>query len=238
MSSISAITIIPGWGLGRGPFEPLAHTLSANIFDLPGYDHTPIIEDFNDAADTLASRVKVDATLIGWSLGGMLSLATAARHPGKIGKVILIGGTASFCCREGWPHAMPAEALAEFSTNVLADFDTLLPRFIGNFNRGDHHAKTITRMLLKQAESKPSKEALSNGLKWLREVDLRPLLPQVYCPVLIIQGAEDPLMPLAAAQQLAKGLSKVQLEILEGAAHTPFLSEPERFLDLVRAFLA
>jgi hypothetical protein len=39
---------------------------------------------------------------------------------------------------------MPPEMLAEFTTNVAADIEAMLPRFVGGFNRGDARAKEVT----------------------------------------------------------------------------------------------
>ena len=231
------ITLVPGWGLGRGPLAGLAQTLGAGIIDLPGWNGTPAIEEFSAAADQLALQAPAGTRLIGWSLGGMLSMAAAARHPERIAGLVLIAGTASFVTREEWPDAMPAQQLEEFTASVLDDFSGLLPRFVGNFNRGDHRAKTITRALLEQTDPAPPQAVLASTLGWLREVDLRPLLPAVRCPVLIVQGALDPLMPLAGAEALARRLPNARLEIMPQAAHTPFLSDPDDFLGRLRSFL-
>lgn len=233
----ASLTILPGWGLGRGPLEPLAQALGGRILDLPGYHGTPRIADFPTAVEAVAANLSPGSVLIGWSLGSLLALATAARHPERVGKLALIAATASFCCRDGWPHAMPPATLAEFSAAVHTDFASLLPRFIGNFNRGDRHAKALTRTLLAHSEPDLPPETLATGLNWLRDVDLRPHLPEIVCPVLILHGAHDPLMPLDAARMLAERLPRSRLEILAGTAHAPFLSDPDRVLELLRAFL-
>ncbi|MGB9495173.1 MAG: alpha/beta fold hydrolase, partial [Azonexus sp.] len=176
-------------------------------------------------------------TLAGWSLGAQLALAVAARHPEKVGKLLLVAGTASFVQRNGWPQAMAPEMLAEFATNVLADVEAMLPRFVGGFNRGDARSKDVTRQLLALADPRPPTAALAAGLDWLRDVDLRAAAPQVNVPTLIIHGAADPLMPLAAAAALAALIPGARLAAFNGCAHAPFISRPADFLARVRAFL-
>ena len=231
------LVLLPGWCLGRGPLTAAVDALNGQIFDLPGYGEAPLISDFNAAADDVAARLQPGTTLAGWSLGAQLALAVAARHPEKVGKLLLVAGTASFVQRNGWPQAMAPEMLAEFATNVLADVEAMLPRFVGGFNRGDARSKDVTRQLLALADPRPPTAALAAGLDWLRDVDLRAAAPQVNVPTLIIHGAADPLMPLAAAAALAALIPGARLAAFNGCAHAPFISRPADFLARVRAFL-
>jgi pimeloyl-[acyl-carrier protein] methyl ester esterase len=151
----------------------------------------------------LPARLQPGSALVGWSLGAQLAIAIAARAPQKVSKLVLIAGTTSFIQRDGWPHGMAPEMLADFAAGVAADIEAMLPRFVGGFNRGDARAKSVTSELLELADARPSGAVLATGLNWLRDVDLRPLAPQIKAPTLLIHGANDPLMPLAAAEALA-----------------------------------
>ncbi|QKV57233.1 MAG: alpha/beta fold hydrolase [Dechloromonas sp.] len=170
---------MPGWCVGRGPLAAAVDALNGQFIDLPGYGETPLVEDFDAAVDAIAARLEPGTALAGWSLGAQLALAIAARHPAKVGKLLLVAGTTSFIQRDGWPFAMPPANLVEFTTAVAADIEAMLPRFVGGFNRGDAQAKAITLELLKLADPRPAGEVLLTGLRWLAEVDLRPDAPKV-----------------------------------------------------------
>jgi len=231
------VVFLPGWCVGRGPELAAVDALKGIFLDLPGYRDSPLIADFYAAADNIAARLQPRTHLCGWSLGAQMALAIAARAPEKVGKLVLIAGTVSFVQRAGWSHAMTPEMLAEFATNVATDIEAILPRFVGGFNRGDARAKEVTRILLDLADPLPPAATLATGLGWLRDVDLRPLAPLVTAPTLLVHGANDPLMPLAAAEALAALIPGARLATFADCAHAPFISRPEEFLERVQAFL-
>jgi pimeloyl-[acyl-carrier protein] methyl ester esterase len=231
------LVFLPGWCVGRGPLNAAVNAQNGLIFDLPGYRDAPLISDFYAAADDLAGRLQPGSALVGWSLGAQLAIAIAARAPEKVSKLVLIAGTTSFIQRDGWPHGMAPAMLADFAAGVAADIEAMLPRFVGGFNRGDARAKAVTSELLELADARPSAATLATGLNWLRDVDLRPLAPQIKAPTLLIHGTNDPLMPLAAAEALAKLIPGAKLAAFADCAHAPFLSQPDAFNARLSAFI-
>jgi pimeloyl-ACP methyl ester carboxylesterase len=70
-----------------------------------------------------------------------------------------------------------------------------------------------------------------------RDWDLRPELPGIRCPVLAVQGTDDPygsLVHVEAVRDLASG--PVELLVLDGG-HSPHLEEPDRVDAAVVGFL-
>lgn len=231
------VYLIPGWRLGRGPLQVAVDALQGQFIDLPGYADTPLETDFAAAVSAIGERLPAASVLCGWSLGAQLALAVAARFPDKVSKLILIAGTVSFVQREGWAFGMPPAMLAEFAAAIAADEAAMLPRFVGGFNRGDARAKAVTADLLRLADPSPGAAVLACGLDWLRDVDLRGDAARIQMPTLLIQGANDPLMPLAAGQALASLIPGATLAVFNDCAHAPFTSQPEAFLNRLRAFL-
>lgn len=190
---------------------------------------------FAQTAQALADTLPENCILCGWSLGSLLALQAASVVPQCIKKLILIGGTPSFTQRANWPHAQPPALLDTFCDAIAKDAAGTLKRFIALFNQGDAQARQIGRAMIKQllATPLPDTATLLAGLGWLRDVDLRQQIASIAVPTVLIQGESDPLMPLAAAQWLKEALPNAQLEVFSGAAHAPFLNDPDRFATLI-----
>lgn len=242
---MSDIAFWHGWGMHPAAWNnmvALLHRMRAgesllHVQPLPGYG-------IADAPDPYSAELLVDAmlaglpapvTLCGWSLGAMLALLAAHRHPAKVDRLILIGATPSFVQSTDWPHAIEPGMLAEFAEAVALDPQAALRRFVALFNQNDSNARPIAKML--GSLEIPAATVLNSGLALLRDLDLRDISSTTNQPTLLIHGENDPLMPLAAAQWLAKTMPDARLEVVANAAHAPFLSDPARCAALISDFL-
>jgi pimeloyl-[acyl-carrier protein] methyl ester esterase len=238
------LVLIHGWGMNCDIWSPCLAAFEGiakvRLVDLPGYGETPDSgQSFAETAQSLADSLPANAVLCGWSLGVMLAMQAALLCPQNVGGLILVGGTPCFIQRDGWTAAQAPSLLEEFSAAVAKDGKTALQRFVALFNRGDAKARAIGRDIARNvlSASPPSTAALLAGLGWLRDTDLRERIPELACPALLIHGEHDPLMPLSAARWLAEKLPHARLEVFPGAAHAPFLNDPERFARLTGSFL-
>jgi pimeloyl-[acyl-carrier protein] methyl ester esterase len=236
--------------LGGAALDKLALALgehfSVNRVDLPGYGDTPLFKPsesgepltIETVADALAATLPPRAMLCGWSLGAMVCLACAARHPRLVARMVLVGATASFVVREGWPEAMPETQVEAFRQALNADSTQQLKRFASLIHQGAAQPHEAQRYLDSTTDISAdiSDAGLEASLDLLTQTDLRPLLNDVRQPVLLVHGAADPLMPLAAAERLMQALPDARLEVFGGSAHAPFASDPARFVESVQRF--
>jgi pimeloyl-ACP methyl ester esterase len=243
------LALIHGWGLGSWVWQPVLDRLSRNcrvhLIDLPGYgqsaadgDARTTFPDFSATAQALLDALPERVTLCGWSLGGLLAMRAALLAPERVCGLVLVGSTPSFLQRADWQTAQTPALVDHFSAGVQAQPQQTLQRFVTVLSQGDAKARAITRMLLAglRAAPQPDSNALRGGLEWLRELDLRPLLPGIATRSLIVHGSEDPLNPAAAATYLARQLANAQLDIFDNAGHAPFLANPDRFARLLDDF--
>jgi len=67
--------------------------------------------------------------------------------------------------------------------------------------------------------------------------DVRPGLPEIAVPTLVVVGTHDWVCPPVAARLLADGIPRARLARIAGAGHFPFSEEPEAFQEAVTSFL-
>ena len=69
-------------------------------------------------------------------------------------------------------------------------------------------------------------------------MDLRPALPAITAPTLVIAGRDDPSTPPAMAEEICGGIAQAELVVLPRAAHLLAVERPEAAGGYLRAFLA
>jgi pimeloyl-[acyl-carrier protein] methyl ester esterase len=238
---MNSIVFWHGWGMRSGAWNSLGHHLKdcceVHLPSLPGYDDTPAPLPYTAEAivDAMLAKHTTPITLCGWSLGAMLAILAAHRHPEKIRRLILISATPSFVQRDIWLDAIAPLMLAEFSNGIHVNAETTLKRFIALFNHNDAQARNNVREL---GDFKlPPLSVLEGGLGLLRDLDLREMSSAIRQPTLLIHGAHDPLMPLAAAKWLTSSMPNAKLAICKHAAHAPFISDPAHCAKLIMEWL-
>jgi pimeloyl-ACP methyl ester carboxylesterase len=66
----------------------------------------------------------------------------------------------------------------------------------------------------------------------------RPDLGEIRCPTLFVRGSESPMLSADGARELVEETKNSRLVVIEGAGHHVQLDQPERFVEVVKKFLA
>ncbi len=239
------LVLIPGWAMHSGVWrefaERLAKEFRVTCVDLPGHGLSPAWKHWTLAAtaDKLAELVPSRALCLGWSLGGQVALELASRYPPKVAGLILLATNPRFVAESPWPGMAP-EVFESFARGIEVEPQATLHRFLALCCLGAAYAPRLLRRL-RAAWNRcpaPAPAVLRQGLEILRRTDLRDGLAEIGCPVAVVAGQEDNLVPVAAAERLAASLPWARLAILEGASHAPFLSHPQGLAALVREVTA
>jgi pimeloyl-[acyl-carrier protein] methyl ester esterase len=239
------LVLIHGWGLHGGIWRPLVEALRdryrLTVIDLPGHGRSLLPAggfDLDRLSHLLLDTAPQHATWIGWSLGGMAALNTALQRPQQIDKLVLVAAQPQFVQSKDWPHATPGSSLAAFTDNLLSNTEQTLKRFLALQVRGTGDEKERLRDIRAIVDERPHPqgEALRLGLEILRNTNLRPQMNRLQCPLQLILGERDMLVPVQCADAIHALIPSARIEIMPGAGHIPFLSHTEEFLQRLEAF--
>ncbi len=247
---VEPLLLIHGWGMHGGMWrriaEQLAHYRHVMVVDLPGHGYSVAADgkqtvacDIDAVVDQLVDQLGSAISLCGWSLGGQIALRWTLRHPDQIQRLVLVATTPRFVQRGDWRCAMAADTLAEFDAALSNNYAQTLRRFLALQVRGSDNERELLAELRGElfGRGQPDPDALRCGLGILRDCDLRGELPNVVQPTLVIAGERDTLTPMQASRYMAENLPHAKMVNIGRAAHAPFLSHPDQFLEAVVSFL-
>lgn len=190
--------------------------------------------------ETVVDTIGLDRfPLLGISQGCAVSIEYAARHPGRVSKLLLLGGYAA-----GWRHlATPEEAEEREAVITLVE-------------RGWGQDSPIYRQIFSQTfmPSATSEEiewfndfqrrtaSAANAARFLRvfaDIDVRDRLAGVKAPTLVIHARDDRRVPIAHGIELAARIPGASLVTLDTDSHLLLgrESSTQHLLSSVAAFL-
>jgi len=164
-------------------------------------------------------------TIITGSMGGLLALELL---PESCSKLVLISSTAKFCADEDYACGTPEKVLRRMIIQLERNPEAVLEEFFKNVHYP--HEECRRSILLRCApemnatsvteQDAPSTlEDLVTGLEYLRDSDVRVRIPAIGIPVLLLHGANDRIIPPAAAEWLHHHLPDSRIRIIENDGH-------------------
>jgi pimeloyl-ACP methyl ester carboxylesterase len=163
--------------------------------------------------------------VVGASMGGMIAQVMAARWPDRVASLTSIMSTSG--------NPRPSIALGERRAlkAILSrpartdDVGTIVDHLLGVFGvigspaypidpavMRPHFERVVRRGLYPAGTARQLAAVLASG-------DRRALLEQITAPTLVIHGAADPLLPVAAGRDTAEHIPDATLRVIEGMGH-------------------
>jgi pimeloyl-[acyl-carrier protein] methyl ester esterase len=170
---------------------------------------------------------KERATLVGWSMGGLVALKLAALFPDKVERLVLLSSTARFTQTPGYDCGMPAVLVRNLARKVRRDpvqALTMFHKLMFVPGEEDECARFLRSSAIVQ-----DRQGLLSGLEYLEKTDVRLQLEKIKQPVLLIHGTADSICPWEAAQYLHNHLAQSELISLNGAGHIPFFTRAQEY---------
>ena len=177
------------------------------------------------------------ATIVALSLGGLNSIAFAARHPDRIAGLVVVDVAPTISSAGGQAIA------AQLGVREFATFEEAVERAHGfNPRRSVENIRTRLQHSLRQnAEGrwtyKFDTRIGSGGL----ESDFERLWDAVHeicCPTLLVRGAQSAILARETAARFLRELPGSAVVEVPGAGHSVMGDNPAGFVSAVRPFLA
>ena len=240
------LTLLHGWGLNgavwNGVREQLSQHFTLHIIDLPGHGRSQgaPVSSLSAMVDVVAHAMPAKTHLLGWSLGGHVSLALAHRYPARVEKLITVGSTPRFVATDDWSYGKKAEVLDDFAQRLSTNYTATIRNFLALQALNQPAMRDTIRQLQEavSAHGAPSVASLAAALEILRVSDIRKYIADIHAPTLVMHGDHDALTAEPAARWLADNLPHSIYCLIEHAAHAPFLSHRAAFLDHLHSFLS
>ena len=214
------------------------HGFSVLAVDLPGHGASRgpglgSIEDYADWTAELVVAAGFDrAHLVGHSMGALIALETAARHPGHAATLIMCGGAAAI-------PVHPALLAAAEQGDHLA-YELMSSWGHGKrFHLGGHQTPGLWMMggTIRLWERSPA-GVLAADLHACNDYRRgAEAAGQVRCPALLVGGSLDVMTPSRAAAPLREQIADLREVTIDGAGHIMIVERPDPVIDAIAGFL-
>ncbi len=223
-------------------FDPRGNGGSGRPAAAEAYDERAFAADIVAVMDATATA---EAVLVSLSRGAHRALLVAAEHPERVSGAVFIG---------------PALALAPASPEraLIGSFDDELPTDSGWAKYNRHYwlrdYRGFLEFFFEECFSEPhSTKPIEDCVEWGGETDPDTLIltqharglgardrvleiaSSIRCPVLVIHGDDDRIIPHAVGVELAKATGG-RMETIAGGGHIPNARDPVRVNLLLRDF--
>src|SRR3954454_8434947 len=234
--SLPAIVMLHGAGLDHSSWALHSrwfahHGFSVLAPDLPGHGRSggAALSSISDMADWTAALLDAakakKARLIGHSMGSLIALETAARHPAKVSGLSLIGTAATMTV--GPDLLKAAQANAPAAIDMVSIWGLGFKAGLGGSLAPGLWMHSGAQRVLEQARPGVLFSDLSACNSYQNALGAA---AQVSVPATVILGERDMMTPLKAGKALAAALPNARTVVLRGAGHMMMVERPDELL--------
>ncbi len=218
------------WEAERTAF---ARSCRVVIPDLPGFGRSPrqaapSISQMASSVLTLLDDlgVREPAIVAGLSMGGYVAFEIVRQAPHRVRALGLFSTRAVPDNPEQRGRRLKAaerirqEGVQPFATSIL-------PNLLGRTTRAQR-PELVERLAVQSVRNDPD-GVVDALLAMAQRQDSTDLLPFIRCPVMVIAGDEDALIPVAQAEDMRRRIPGATLEVIRQAGHLVNVEQPEAF---------
>jgi len=227
----------------QGQIDGLAGDCRVIAPDLRGFGRSSVTQgavtmgEMADDLDAMLDRLGIDerVVLCGLSMGGYVAFQFWARHPQRLGGLVLCDTRAAPDTPET-ARARRATADQVVAEGPRALVDGMIPKLFAKSTLAESpELIEQTRRVILAAPP----EGIAAAARGMAELpDMTPRLPQITCPALLIVGCEDVISTVEEMRTIAERIPNRRLVEIAGAGHMAPLEQPEAVNAAIRAWLA
>jgi pimeloyl-ACP methyl ester carboxylesterase len=241
----------PNWLEQMAVFAPSNDVVA---MDLPGFGHSPgeagevSMHGYAELLAGLLDELGIEcATIVGNSMGGLISAELAASFPARVQRLVLVSPAGLSTYRNRLTvRAMPAMrrleqglALGAAWTQSHAERLAARPRLRELVLKGVvAHPERLSAPLAAEQLRGAGTDGFMSALEAITEFDLAPRLALVSCPTLVVWGTRDRLVSVRDAPRFAQAIPGARKVVYEDTGHMSMLERPAEFNALLRDFMA
>lgn len=237
------IVLIHGWPLSDEMYEYQYQYLSRKGFRVIGitlrgfgksdkpygrYD----FDVFSDDIKVVLEKLKIEnAVLGGFSMGGAVVIHYVTKYnAAHISRLALFGAAApSWRKRDGAPFGISEADGNGLVLQTMTARQDLIAGFGAAFPAKEGNISKNVEKWLENINLEASPYAITESIKALLNLDLRPQLSKISIPVAIFHGTQDKLCSFEFANELNKGIKNSRIIRFENSGHALFVEESEKF---------
>jgi pimeloyl-ACP methyl ester carboxylesterase len=241
-------------------FDQLATFCRIVVFDKAGVglsDPVPHVRTLEDRATEIEAVMDAvgfgRVALIGVSDGGPAAMMFAATRPERT-RALILCGTYSFNAG-GWdtidrdPTELWAQHLSELGEDYMPSVEQIARiQAISRAVRSEWGSGATFSIALPSVSGRLRQLAMSErmcaspgmaraALEASFRLDVRPILPTIIAPTLVIHAREDAVAPVQSGRYLADHIPGARYLEVDGLDHMPWFTEPDKVLTEIEEFL-
>lgn len=229
------LVLLPGWSMDREIWRELLPRLRQKA-------HLTLL-DFQGAwqeeelLEAILRAVPKKAIYAGWSLGGNIAVALAARAPQRVQAVLTLACNPRFVSDIDWPVAMSSHDFGLFCEQVKQAPARSLCRFDALQSGGGEHERESLRWCRKMRQGQSIPQGLEESLDLLQTLDVRERMSGLTQPVSHILGEGDQLVPVALLDELARHYPQQRRLVVTACNHLLPLYAVDQINDELQSLL-
>jgi pimeloyl-ACP methyl ester carboxylesterase len=221
--------------------------------DLPGFGHSPMpaeeisMSGYGRIVDELLGTLGIErAVIVGNSMGGFIGAEVAIRFSTRVEKLVLVsaaGLSIEHQRNERVLHVL--ERLDNFLilsggwAATRSETLTRRPRMRRQImGLVAHRAEQLPAPLIAEQIKGSGKPGFVPALDALTDYPIRDRLADISCPVLVVWGEKDRLVPVSDAYEFGRLIPQARVVVWPDTGHVAMLERPAAFNALVDEFLA